>query len=77
VLDGFGFMKEVHAAAGDDRPPVIAITGLGSGPNREQTRRGGFHARLEKPFKERELVAAITSAVAPARLRVLQNRRPS
>jgi CheY-like chemotaxis protein len=65
VMDGFEFMKRVRAAAGDHRPPVIAITGLGSGANQRQTRRAGFQARLDKPFEKRDLVVAIKSAVGP------------
>jgi signal transduction histidine kinase/ActR/RegA family two-component response regulator len=64
VMDGFEFIKRVHAAAADQRPPVIAITGLGSAANRQRTRRAGFHARLDKPFARRDLVVAIKTAVA-------------
>jgi len=64
VMDGFEFIKRVHAA-GDHHPPVIAITGLGSGANQRQTQRAGFQARLDKPFEKRDLVVAIKSAVGP------------
>lgn len=63
VMDGFQFMKRIHGAA-DRRPPVIAITGLGSGASQQQTRRAGFQGRLDKPFEKRELVVAIKAAVA-------------
>jgi CheY-like chemotaxis protein len=62
IMDGFRFVQTVHAA-GDHHPPVIAITGVGSGVNRQQTKRAGFHARLDKPFEERDLVVAIKSAL--------------
>ena len=63
VMDGFEFMKRVQAAGRDPRPPVIAMTGLGSGANQQQTRRAGFQGRLDKPFEARDLVVAIQSAV--------------
>lgn len=66
VMDGFEFMKRVHAAGGDHHPPVIAITGLGSGANQQRTRRAGFHGRLDKPFEKQDLVVAIKSAVGRA-----------
>lgn len=65
VMDGFEFMKRVQAAGRDPRPPVIAMTGLGSGANQQQTRRAGFQGRLDKPFQKRDLVVAIKAAVAP------------
>lgn len=65
VMDGFEFMKGVHAAGGDHSPPVIAITGVGSGANQQQTRRAGFQGRLDKPFEKKDLVVAIRSVVEP------------
>ena len=65
VMDGFEFMQKVQGTAGDHHPPVIAITGLGSGANQQRTQRAGFRGRLDKPFEKKDLVVAIRSAVEP------------
>ena len=61
-MSGFEFIRTLHAVHGH-HPPVIAMTGLGSGSDRRETQAAGFQGHLDKPFGEAELLHAIEAAV--------------
>jgi len=60
-MDGFEFIKRLHAERGVSQPPVIALTGTAGDPSRAQ--RAGFAARIEKPADEQDLVRAIAAVL--------------
>jgi CheY-like chemotaxis protein len=62
-MTGFEFIRKLHEMTNGPRPPVIAMTGLGSGSDHTQTRKAGFQGHLDKPFDEVDLLRAIESAV--------------
>lgn len=62
-MDGFEFLRELSRAAGDDRPPVVAVSGLVSKSDQERTRIAGFDGHLKKPFDDVALVSAVRASI--------------
>ena len=49
TVDGFEVARRIRAAAGGDRPFVIALTGYGAGDDVEKARAAGCDAHVLKP----------------------------
>ena len=62
-MDGFEFIKRLHADSVSPRLPVIAVTGTRRGMNRTRTKAAGFTAHLEKPVDVQDLILAIEAAL--------------
>lgn len=62
-MNGFEFIKRLHADAVSPTAPVIAVTGTGKGTNRTRTKAAGFAAHLDKPVDERDLILAIEAVL--------------
>ena len=68
-MDGFEFLRELSRIYGDDRPPVVAVSGLASKADHQRTQAAGFEGHLNKPFDDAGLVTAVTTT--------LSHRRPA
>jgi len=62
-MDGFEFIRQVHATAGRRNLPVIAISGLTSSADRQRTEAAGFEGHINKPFDDVALVAAVGAVI--------------
>ncbi|MBT8491503.1 MAG: TIGR02266 family protein [Deltaproteobacteria bacterium] len=62
VLSGSDFIKQVRSG-GDGKVPIIAISG-GRSDEREIARAAGSDAFVAKPFRLRDLIAAVTTLLA-------------
>jgi signal transduction histidine kinase/ActR/RegA family two-component response regulator len=62
-LDGFELMRDLALARLPARPPVIAMSGLGSETSRERTLGAGFAGHIKKPFSEATVVLAVHAAL--------------
>ena len=63
-MDGYEFIRELRRTPQTNHPPVIAMSGLVSEPDRALTRAAGFKAHISKPFDEAAIIAVITSVIA-------------
>ena len=68
-MDGFEFLRELSRIYGDDRPPVVAVSGLASKADHQRTQAAGFEGHLNKPFDDAGLVTTVTTT--------LSHRRPA
>jgi CheY-like chemotaxis protein len=66
-MDGFEFIRNVHAVAEHANLPVIAISGLASTDDRRRTKAAGFEGHISKPIDDGVLAAAVSSVVASRR----------
>lgn len=66
-MDGFEFIRHVHAVAEHANLPVIAISGLTSTDDRRRTQAAGFEDHISKPLDDIALAAAVGSAIASRR----------
>jgi CheY-like chemotaxis protein len=48
-LDGHGAASEICKRMGEDRPPLIALSGYGQQKDRDRSREAGFDLHLVKP----------------------------
>lgn len=62
-MDGFEFLHELSRTEGDDRPPVVAVSGLVSKSDQERTRAAGFDGHLKKPFDDVALESAVRATL--------------
>ena len=62
-MDGFEFLRELSRTERDDRPPVVAVSGLASASDQERTRVAGFDGHLKKPFDDVALVSAVRASL--------------
>jgi len=62
-MDGFEFIQELQQKSPARRPPVVAVSALGSDFDRQRIREAGFEAYLKKPFDREALVAAASAAL--------------
>lgn len=60
-LSGLDLQREL--AVGDDQPPIIFISGHGDIPMTVRAMKAGAVEFLTKPFREQELLEAITQAI--------------
>ena len=66
-MDGFEFIRQVHALAEHVNLPVIAISGLASTDDRRRTTAAGFDRHISKPLDDVALAAAVSSVIASRR----------
>jgi len=66
-MDGFEFIRHVHAVAEHADLPVIAISGLASTDDRRRTKVAGFEGHISKPLDDVVLAAAVGSVIASRR----------
>ncbi len=62
-MDGFEFMGELNQAPSGP-PPVVAMSGLVSGADRDRTRKAGFESHISKPFDRASIFAAFDAVVS-------------
>ncbi len=62
-MDGYEFIRELHRDSSPLKPPVVAMSGLTSGEERQRTRAAGFKGHLKKPFGEADVVTAVKAAL--------------
>lgn len=55
--DGYSLLRRIHSQ--QNRPPVVALTGLTRPEDKEQVERAGFAAFVAKPIDLRQLVAIL------------------
>jgi signal transduction histidine kinase len=58
-LDGYEVARRLRAAAGEDAPRLLALTGYGTGADRARAAEAGFDAHLVKPVEPAQLLAAL------------------
>lgn len=64
-MDGFEFVDALrHGAEESAELPVIAVSGLATRSDREQTHKAGFQGHISKPFDDAELVTAVGVALS-------------
>jgi CheY-like chemotaxis protein len=54
-MDGYELARQIRAAAGDDYPLMIAVTGYGSETDRKLALDAGFDFHLVKPYSIEQL----------------------
>ena len=59
LMDGYELAQELHAAAPDRRPLLIAVTGYGQASDRERTAAAGFQGHVVKPVDFSQLTALL------------------
>ena len=62
-MDGFEFVRELHANPRAPQPPVIAVSGLANEASRARTRQAGFEGLIGKPFDIGAVAAAVGAAL--------------
>jgi signal transduction histidine kinase len=62
-MDGFEFVRELHARPDRAHLPVIAISGLASAADHTRTKAAGFEGHIDKPFDDARLLAAVGAAI--------------
>jgi signal transduction histidine kinase/ActR/RegA family two-component response regulator len=66
-MDGFEFLRELSRRQGEDRPPVVAMSGLVSDADHGRTEAAGFDGNLDKPFDDVQLVSAVRATLGHRR----------
>lgn len=63
-LDGWGVLRELRADETTRNLPCLAVTAFASDADRTRALDAGFNAYLAKPFRSKELLAAVESLLA-------------
>ena len=66
-MDGFEFIRQVHAVAEHASLPVVALSGLTSSDDHRRTEAAGFEGHISKPLDDVALAAAVGAAIASRR----------
>jgi CheY-like chemotaxis protein len=66
-MDGFEFIRQVHAVAEHADLPVVALSGLTSSDDQRRTQAAGFEGHVSKPLDDAALAAVVGSAIASRR----------
>ena len=63
-LDGWGVLRELRADEKTRGLPCLAVTAFASDADRTRALEAGFNAYLAKPFRSKELLAAVEPLLA-------------
>lgn len=66
-LDGWGVLRELRADERTRGLPCLAVTAFASDADRTRALDAGFNAYLAKPFRSKELLAAVEPLLAESR----------
>jgi len=66
-MDGFEFIRQVHAVAEHANLPVVALSGLTSSDDHRRTEAAGFEGHISKPLDDVALASAVGEAIASRR----------
>ncbi len=68
VMDGYELARRIHARAGLESLPLVAVTGYGQASDRSAAADAGFEELLVKPLTIGSLTAAVARLAAPSPL---------